>query len=135
MVPRTRLNITLYTHTFIVTCRQAQACYSIKLSTDTPHLTQYLCSEKLAQAECLRKSEFSTTFGQLHTDTKGRPLVKRNRPQHDRPANCYRPAVFFNSLRFITLSSAQENFNARFNSVPFFFIFFYFKNYVTSEIV
>ena len=45
-----------------------------------------------------------------------------DRPQHDRPAACYRPAVFFRHLRLIALSLPEQK--------CYYFNFFFFFTFL-----
>jgi hypothetical protein len=51
--------------------------------------------------------------------------MEADRPQYDRPAACYRPAVFFRHLRLIVFSFPKEKVRRALQTLKFHFFFFF----------
>ena len=125
---------------FIVTCRELQACYSIKLSTIPTLRSSYV-------PESWRKLDFAqvgiqNTSGQVYIYIKGRPVGTRNQTQSNLIdlSMTVPPIVIaqqYYSTTYVSLRFhlRKGNFDARFNSASFSFFFLLLKIALRLKIV
>jgi hypothetical protein len=97
-------------------------------AADSPLFTQYLRPERGGANRAVRKSALNVRVVNcvMYTrESSWSPHSKTretDHPQHDRPAACYRPTVFFQRLHFTVFRFPKEKFGSLFKDILYIYL-------------